>query len=43
MPGVTEGDEVGGRFDPMLAKIIAHGHDRDEALDRLTRALDDDA
>jgi excisionase family DNA binding protein len=38
--GVAEGDEVGGRFDPMLAKIIAHGRDRDEALDRLTRALD---
>ena len=38
--GVAEGDEVGGRFDPMLAKIIARGHDRAEALDRLTRALD---
>ncbi len=39
--GVMAGDAVGGRFDPMLAKIIAHGHDRDDALDRLTRALDD--
>jgi acetyl-CoA/propionyl-CoA carboxylase biotin carboxyl carrier protein len=38
--GVAEGDEVGGRFDPMLAKIIAHGRDRTEALDRLTSALD---
>jgi len=38
--GVAEGDEVGGRFDPMLAKIIARGDDRAEALDRLTRALD---
>jgi acetyl-CoA/propionyl-CoA carboxylase biotin carboxyl carrier protein len=38
--GVTEGDEVGGRFDPMLAKVIAHGRDRAEALDRLTEALD---
>jgi acetyl-CoA/propionyl-CoA carboxylase, biotin carboxylase, biotin carboxyl carrier protein len=38
--GVVEGDEVGGRFDPMLAKIIAHGADRKEALERLTRALD---
>ena len=38
--GVDEGDEVGGRFDPMLAKIIAHGRDRGEALDRLTAALD---
>ncbi len=39
--GVTEGDEVGGRFDPMLAKIIARGDDRADALDRLTRALDE--
>ncbi|HET9085309.1 MAG TPA: biotin carboxylase N-terminal domain-containing protein [Candidatus Limnocylindrales bacterium] len=39
--GVAEGDEVGGRFDPMLAKVIAHGSDRAEALDRLTRALDE--
>jgi acetyl/propionyl-CoA carboxylase alpha subunit len=38
--GVVEGDEVGGRFDPMLAKIIAHGRDRADALDRLTDALD---
>ena len=38
--GVAEGDEVGGRFDPMLAKIIARGDDRADALDRLTRALD---
>jgi acetyl-CoA/propionyl-CoA carboxylase biotin carboxyl carrier protein len=39
--GVVEGDEVGGRFDPMLAKIIARGHDRAAALDGLTRALDE--
>ena len=39
--GVAEGDEVGGRFDPMLAKIIVRGEDRDAALDRLTRALDE--
>jgi acetyl-CoA/propionyl-CoA carboxylase biotin carboxyl carrier protein len=38
--GVAEGDEVGGRFDPMLAKVVARGNDRAEALDRLTRALD---
>ena len=38
--GVVEGDEVGDRFDPMLAKVIAHGRDRGEALDRLTAALD---
>ena len=38
--GVDEGDQVGGRFDPMLAKIIARGNDRADALERLTRALD---
>ena len=30
--GVAAGDEIGGRFDPMLAKIVAHGPDRPEAL-----------
>jgi acetyl-CoA/propionyl-CoA carboxylase biotin carboxyl carrier protein len=38
--GIDEGDEVTGRFDPMLAKIIAHGPDRATALARLTDALD---
>jgi acetyl-CoA/propionyl-CoA carboxylase biotin carboxyl carrier protein len=38
--GVTVGDDVSDRFDPMLAKIVAHGGDRDEALARLTGALD---
>jgi acetyl-CoA/propionyl-CoA carboxylase biotin carboxyl carrier protein len=38
--GVAEGDEVTARFDPMLAKIVARGHDRADALARLTRALD---
>jgi excisionase family DNA binding protein len=39
--GVAEGDVIGGRFDPMLAKIVAHGTDRADALARLTRALDE--
>ncbi|MEO7665077.1 MAG: biotin/lipoyl-containing protein, partial [Candidatus Limnocylindrales bacterium] len=39
--GIDEGDEVTGRFDPMLAKVIAHGTDRADALRRLTTALDD--
>jgi len=39
--GVSRGDEVTGRFDPMLAKVIAHGATRDEALDRLAAALDE--
>ena len=38
--GIDEGDDVGGRFDPMLAKVIAHGRDRAEALARLAGALD---
>ena len=38
--GIAVGDAVTGRFDPMLAKVIAHGADRREALARLTRALD---
>jgi acetyl/propionyl-CoA carboxylase alpha subunit len=38
--GVEAGDEVGLAYDPLLAKLIAHGADRDEALDRLAEALD---
>ena len=38
--GVAEGDEVGVSYDPMIAKLIAHGESRMEALDRLTEALD---
>jgi acetyl/propionyl-CoA carboxylase alpha subunit/acetyl-CoA carboxylase carboxyltransferase component len=37
--GVTEGDAVPPEFDSMIAKIIAHGRDRGEALSRLNRAL----
>jgi 3-methylcrotonyl-CoA carboxylase alpha subunit len=37
--GVEEGDEVGASYDPMIAKLVAHGADRDEALDRLADAL----
>jgi acetyl/propionyl-CoA carboxylase alpha subunit len=37
--GVEEGDEVGLTYDPMIAKLIAHGETRDEALARLRRAL----
>ena len=41
--GVEQGDEVGLAYDPMIAKLIAHGRRRDEALDRLARALDETA
>ena len=37
--GVEEGDEVGLAYDPLVAKIVAHGSDRAEALDRLAAAL----
>jgi acetyl-CoA/propionyl-CoA carboxylase biotin carboxyl carrier protein len=39
--GVKIGDEVSDRFDPMLAKIVAHSRDRGEALARLAGALDE--
>ena len=38
--GIVLGTEIGGRFDPMLAKIVAWGPSRDDALDRLGGALD---
>jgi len=37
--GVRQGDEVSDRYDPMLAKLIAHGSTRAEALERLRSAL----
>ncbi len=38
--GIELGSEIGDRFDPMLAKVIAWGPDRGTALDRLAVALD---
>ncbi len=38
--GIEVGSEIGGRFDPMLAKIVAWGPDRASAFGRLARALD---
>jgi acetyl-CoA/propionyl-CoA carboxylase, biotin carboxylase, biotin carboxyl carrier protein len=37
--GVEEGDEIGLAYDPMIAKLIAHGSTREEAFDRLRDAL----
>jgi acetyl/propionyl-CoA carboxylase alpha subunit len=37
--GVAEGDEIGTAYDPMIAKLIAHGATRDAALGRLADAL----
>jgi 3-methylcrotonyl-CoA carboxylase alpha subunit len=37
--GVEEGSAVSPYYDPMIAKVIAHGANRDEALSRLANAL----
>lgn len=37
--GFEEGDTISHEFDSMIAKVIAHGRTRDEALARLGRAL----
>jgi acetyl/propionyl-CoA carboxylase alpha subunit len=41
--GVEEGDEIAAEFDSMIAKVIAVGRDRTEALARLRRGLRDTA
>ncbi|MGE0128870.1 MAG: acetyl-CoA carboxylase biotin carboxylase subunit [Blastocatellales bacterium] len=37
--GVERGMEIGIHYDPMLAKLIAHGETRDEAIRKLVYAL----
>jgi acetyl-CoA/propionyl-CoA carboxylase biotin carboxyl carrier protein len=37
--GVGEGQRITADYDPMIAKVIAHGRDRAEAIDRLDAAL----
>ncbi len=37
--GIRTGDVIGTDYDPLLAKVIAHGEDRATALRRLDRAL----
>ncbi len=39
--GVATGSDVSVHYDPMLAKVIAEGDDRDQARRRLIRALED--
>ncbi len=39
--GVEAGSEVSVHYDPMLAKLVVWGRDREQALDRLARAADD--
>jgi propionyl-CoA carboxylase alpha chain len=38
--GVFEGAEIGVYYDPMIAKLVASGPDRDTAIERLRGALD---
>ena len=38
--GVREGDAISPHYDPMIAKLIAHGADRAAALARMRRALE---
>jgi acetyl-CoA/propionyl-CoA/long-chain acyl-CoA carboxylase, biotin carboxylase, biotin carboxyl carrier protein len=37
--GVTEGSEVSGLYDPLVAKLCVHGLDREHARRRMLRAL----
>ena len=39
--GIVEGGEVSPYYDAMVAKFVAHGTDRADAVRRLTRALDE--
>ncbi|HYD77780.1 acetyl/propionyl/methylcrotonyl-CoA carboxylase subunit alpha [Ramlibacter sp.] len=39
--GIREGGEVTPFYDPMVAKVIAHGRDREDAIRRLRAALAD--
>ena len=39
--GVAAGYEVSGAYDPMIAKLIVHGVDREHARNRMLRALDE--
>jgi acetyl/propionyl-CoA carboxylase alpha subunit len=37
--GLTEGQAITADFDPMLAKLVSHGPDRDTAINRMIEAL----
>ncbi|GAC34957.1 acetyl/propionyl/methylcrotonyl-CoA carboxylase subunit alpha [Paraglaciecola polaris] len=39
--GIHTGDTVSAHYDPMLAKVIAHGPDRETAARRLASAIED--
>ncbi len=39
--GFEEGMDIPIYYDPMIAKLVAHGKDREEAIQRMVRAIDD--
>lgn len=39
--GFEEGMDIPIYYDPMIAKLIAYGKDREEAIDRMIRAIDE--
>ena len=39
--GVGSGDEISAYYDPMIAKLVVYGMDRDHAIRRMSRALAD--
>ncbi len=39
--GVCEGYEIPLEYDPLISKLVAHGRDRAEAIQRMRRALDE--
>jgi acetyl-CoA carboxylase biotin carboxylase subunit len=39
--GVVEGQTIGAAFDPMIAKLITYGADRESAIDRMCESLQD--
>lgn len=39
--GIEEGMNVPFYYDPMIAKLVAHGENRQSAIDKMVRAIDD--